>query len=73
MSASGPKRTCLVAPHMSAFGGAADIRVSSVGCANKIRYFLNCLLPRKWRWEAHGEHNGKPPERFESGAQYVET
>src|SRR5512144_2743861 len=25
MSASGPKRTSLVAPHMSAFGGKADI------------------------------------------------
>ena len=25
MSAIGPKRTCLVAPHMSAFGGKADI------------------------------------------------
>ena len=28
MSAIGPKRTSLVAPHMSAFGGKADIHVS---------------------------------------------
>src|SRR5215475_13340566 len=28
MSASGPKRTSLVAPHMSAFGGKADIDVN---------------------------------------------
>jgi hypothetical protein len=27
MSASGPKRTCLVAPHMSACGGKADMTV----------------------------------------------
>jgi len=27
MSAYGPKRTCLAAPHMSAFGGKADIAV----------------------------------------------
>jgi len=25
MSAYGPKQTCLAAPHMSAFGGEADI------------------------------------------------
>jgi hypothetical protein len=27
MSAYGPKRTCLVTPHMSAFGGKADMTV----------------------------------------------
>jgi len=30
-SAFGPKRTSLVAPHMSAFGGKADIRTAN-GC-----------------------------------------
>ena len=30
MSAIGPKRTSLVAPHMSAFGGKADMAV--LGC-----------------------------------------
>jgi hypothetical protein len=28
MSAIGPKRTCLVAPHMSAFGGKADMTIA---------------------------------------------
>jgi hypothetical protein len=32
MSAIGPKRTSLVAPHMSAFGGKADMTV----CANPL-------------------------------------
>jgi len=32
MSAFGPKRTSLVAPHMSAFGGKADITV----CGNPL-------------------------------------
>jgi hypothetical protein len=31
MSAFGPKRTSLVAPHMSAFGGKADIFRFSIG------------------------------------------
>ena len=36
MSASGPKRTSLVAPHMSAFGGKADkICYSTLGKSGK--------------------------------------
>jgi hypothetical protein len=30
---------------------------SSVNYANKIGHFLTCLLPRKWRWEAHGKQD----------------
>src|SRR5262249_4257244 len=26
-----------------------------VNYASKIGHFSNCLLPRKWRWEAHGK------------------
>ena len=29
MSASGPKRTSIAAPHMSAFGGKADMAIGS--------------------------------------------
>ena len=32
MSAIGTKRTCLVAPHMSAIGGKADIKVVHRTC-----------------------------------------
>ena len=42
---------------MSAFGGAALLGSSSVNYANKIGHFLTCLLPRKWRWEAHGKQD----------------
>jgi hypothetical protein len=31
MSAIGPKPTSQVAPHMSAFGGKADIRIDALG------------------------------------------
>ena len=31
MSAIGTKRTCRVAPHMSAFGGKADMLFASLG------------------------------------------
>ena len=40
MSAFGPKRTSLVAPHMSAFGGKADMTV----CGNPL---LRSLLGAK--------------------------
>src|SRR5215475_11470343 len=42
MSAIGPKRTCASAPHMSAFGGKADIG----------RPGLNCLVSFSARSEA---------------------
>jgi hypothetical protein len=40
MSAIGPKRTSLVAPHMSAFGGKADItlRLCIVGFLFRLRH-----------------------------------
>jgi hypothetical protein len=44
---------------MSAFGGTAAPGASSASHANKIRHFLDCLLPRKWRWEAHGKHGAR--------------
>ena len=34
MSAFGPKRTSLVAPHMSAFGGKADMAIAMRGTEN---------------------------------------
>jgi hypothetical protein len=37
MSAFGPKRTSLVAPHMSAFGGKADITFAGIRFAVAIR------------------------------------
>jgi hypothetical protein len=45
MSAIGPKRTSLVAPHMSAFGGKADITVFS-GIGGTRRYDPANALPR---------------------------
>src|SRR5262245_24390424 len=50
--ASGPKRTSLVAPHMSAFGGKADITLTSKcpahGQGEHRQYPIDCpLLP--WR------------------------
>jgi hypothetical protein len=35
MSAYGPKRTSLVAPHMSAFGGKADMEMTSYSTFGK--------------------------------------
>jgi hypothetical protein len=48
MSAFGPKRTSLVALHMSAFGGKADMTL----CGNPL---LRSLLgiKRTWRFAAH--------------------
>jgi hypothetical protein len=36
VSAIGPKRTFLVAPHMSAFGGKADIRAPNVASIVRV-------------------------------------
>src|SRR5262249_45672358 len=50
MSASGPKRTSLVAPHMSAFGGKADIGSSR-------RILASARIPRfrgPIRWSRRG-------------------
>jgi hypothetical protein len=50
MSAFGPKQTCSFAPHMSAFGGKADMTV----CGNPLsrrywgqsgRALLHCICP----------------------------
>jgi len=35
MSAYGPKQTLLIAPHMSAFGGKADIDLATASSANR--------------------------------------
>jgi len=45
MSAIGPKRTSLAAPHMSAFGSKADIAVAlRKVCADFKRVFPNAAL-----------------------------
>ena len=63
MSAFGPKRTSLVAPHMSAFGGKADMTV----CGNPLLRSLlgakrTCLIAlhmsandpkRTWHWSVN--------------------
>ena len=36
----------------------------SVNYVNKIGHFLDCLLPRKWRWELHGKQPGDPVLRY---------
>ena len=40
MSAIGPKQTSLVAPHMSAFGGEADICLPRLGEAFSVHVAL---------------------------------
>ena len=48
MSAFGPKRTSLVAPHMSAFGGKADIghhARMSLNPAGETRFLYKVLEP----------------------------
>jgi hypothetical protein len=44
MSASGPKRTSLVAPHMSAFGSKADMTL----CGNPLSRSLSGVKRRTW-------------------------
>src|SRR5215510_12336702 len=62
MSAFGPKRTSLVAPHMSAFGGKADI-MSAYDQGEHRHYPIDCpLLP--WRENEdllRIEHRRVPP------------
>jgi hypothetical protein len=43
MSAYGPKRTCLVTPHMSAFGGKADMQ-AKMSAFDPKRIFTRRLL-----------------------------
>jgi hypothetical protein len=43
MSAIGPKQTCSFAPHMSAFGGKADI--VSAPAARQLQMVSDHLLP----------------------------
>ena len=38
MSAFGPKQTSLVAAHMSAFGGKADMPFAILGCSFLLRF-----------------------------------
>jgi len=45
---------------MSLSGVLRVLGSSSVNYANKIGHLLDCLLPRKWRWEAHGKQPGDP-------------
>ena len=45
MSAIGTKRTSLVALHMSAFGSTADRPRLLLGNPNKIRHFLQSVVP----------------------------
>ena len=47
MSAIGPKRTSLVAPHMSAFGGKADMAVRFRGryWGQSGHALLHCIRP----------------------------
>ena len=50
MSAIGPKRTSLVAPHMSAFGGKADISGTDVRFRGRYwgqsgHALLHCICP----------------------------
>ena len=40
MSAFGPKRTSLVAPHMSAFGGKADIVIALQNVCNGLKVLV---------------------------------
>src|SRR5262245_60793660 len=49
MSAFGPKQTLLIAPHMSAFGGKADIGCArSGGTISKIRYGIQWHVQPRW-------------------------
>jgi hypothetical protein len=56
MSAIGPKQTCLVAPHMSAFGCKADMTL----CGNPL---LRSLLGVKRTWRLHCEMSASDPKR----------
>ena len=51
MSAIGPKRTSLVAPHMSAFGGKADMEIttySTFGKSGKRAPHGSFILPARF-------------------------
>jgi hypothetical protein len=70
MSAFGPKQTCSFAPHMSAFGGKADIRTpfadrlfSNAGFRNRLRidqrrFLLDHALAEK-SLKQHNHAEGK--------------
>src|SRR5262245_25079049 len=51
MSAFGPKQTSLVATHMSAFGGKADMTLASHGVLRWSR--LLKMAPRQYRFIRH--------------------
>ena len=48
MSALGPKQTWAVAPHMSAFGGKADIAVAAFGCAGRFGTPSGVVILFQW-------------------------
>ena len=60
MSAIGPKRTSLVAPHMSAFGGKADMAF----CGNPLS---GSLLGVKRTWHIASHMSVFDPKRTETG------
>jgi hypothetical protein len=64
MSAIGPKRTFLVALHMSAFGGKADMAV----CENTLSRSL-LGVKRTWLVEAH--MSASDPKRTSGMARRV--
>ena len=55
MSAFGPKQTCRSTQSKSLLGVLRTLGSSSANYAHKIGHFLDYLLPRKRRWEAHGK------------------
>ena len=56
MSAFGPKRTSLVAPHMSAFGGEADMTFAAC-------LLLRSVLGAKRTWLVAAQMSANDPKR----------
>jgi hypothetical protein len=54
MSAFGPKQTSLAAPHMSAFGGKADIPLWGFYFQDTFRIFLPCISHGSLETGRHG-------------------
>jgi len=71
MSAFGPKRTSVIALHMSAFGGKADITADATGVVlpEWIEH-STCPLPRLWT-KSLGRSVGNPCGKF--GEKFLST